>query len=382
MSRRYIKTHSFIDFGASWAEMPASTWALLGEAVSKVEHLANTPMAPALALELHQVYLAKGVAATTAIEGNTLSEEQVRQEMAGALRVPKSSAYQQQEVRNALQAFGLVSTQVLALEPMPLSLDHLTQCNAVLLSGPLPLGPEVVPGALRAHLVKVGPYTAPPAEDCAFLLSRMCAWLTAEWTDEPAMWMHHGILKAVMAHLYVAWIHPFGDGNGRTARLVEQRLLMEHGVPTVASHLLSNHYNRNRDAYYMALQRASQVGGGHIQFVTFAVQGFVDELRHQIGVIQKTRRLELWAELVTQNVPAHGTTSDRRRAVAIAYAKFSPDVREAALSGYYSGVSASTRARDIAALLRANLLVKVGSEELVANLDLLYRLLPARRTLA
>ncbi len=30
------------------------------------------------------------------------------------------------------------------------------------------------------------------------------------------------ILRAVLAHLYIAWIHPFGDGNGRTARLAKK----------------------------------------------------------------------------------------------------------------------------------------------------------------
>jgi Fic/DOC family len=39
------------------------------------------------------------------------------------------------------------------------------------------------------------------------------------------------LVKAILAHLYIAWIHPFGDGNGRAARLMELRILLEAGVP-------------------------------------------------------------------------------------------------------------------------------------------------------
>lgn len=56
----------------------------------------------------------------------------------------------------------------------------------------------------------------------------------------------YAIFKAVVAHLYLAWIHPVGDGNGRTARLVEFQILLSSGVPSPAAHLLSNHYNQTR----------------------------------------------------------------------------------------------------------------------------------------
>lgn len=44
-----------------------------------------------------------------------------------------------------------------------------------------------------------------------------------------------GIIKAIVAHLYLAWIHPFGDGNRRTARLVDVFILMSAGVPATSS---------------------------------------------------------------------------------------------------------------------------------------------------
>ncbi|MGH3941387.1 MAG: Fic family protein [Pseudonocardiaceae bacterium] len=66
-------------------------------------------------------------------------------------------------------------------------------------------------------------------------------------------------VAATLAHLYIAWIHPFGDRNGRTARLLECAILAHSGVvPWVSSNLLSDHYNRTRSRYYQRLERASR----------------------------------------------------------------------------------------------------------------------------
>jgi Fic family protein len=59
-----------------------------------------------------------------------------------------------------------------------------------------------------------------------------------------------GVIKSIIAHLYLAWIHPFGDGNGRTARLLEVRFLMEAGVPSAA--IASDIGAAERTASYLA----------------------------------------------------------------------------------------------------------------------------------
>ena len=85
-----------------------------------------------------------------------------------------------------------------------------------------------------------------------------------------------GLTRALPAHLYIAWIHPFADGNGRTARLVEYQLLAGSGlVPTPAVHLLSNHYNLTRSYYYRVLDRSSRIRPwSPVEFIAYAVDGF------------------------------------------------------------------------------------------------------------
>ena len=67
----------WITFEVDLTKMSPAFWMVLGEARSKCDHLAKVPMPPTYARELHEINLSKGVHATTAIEGNTLSEEDV-----------------------------------------------------------------------------------------------------------------------------------------------------------------------------------------------------------------------------------------------------------------------------------------------------------------
>src|SRR5580704_10722949 len=102
--REYERTHPWIDFRATDVnQVRPRHWMMLGEARSKCEHLAGAPLKPDVARELYSVTLVKGALATTAIEGNTLSEDQVRGIFEGSYKAPPSRQYQEQEVRNVLR---------------------------------------------------------------------------------------------------------------------------------------------------------------------------------------------------------------------------------------------------------------------------------------
>ena len=90
------------------------------------------------------------------------------------------------------------------------------------------------------------------------------------------------LLKAVVAHVYIAWIHPFGDGNGRTARLVEFGILTAAGIPLPWPLTSSNHYNATRSRYYRELEYASKSGGDMTRFLAYAIEGLVGELQQQL----------------------------------------------------------------------------------------------------
>ncbi len=76
--RKFLSTHPFLTFSLDMQEVPFTTWMLLAEAQTLGEQIAGVPLLPSVATTFHQLYLAKGVLATTAIEGNTLTENTLK----------------------------------------------------------------------------------------------------------------------------------------------------------------------------------------------------------------------------------------------------------------------------------------------------------------
>ena len=312
-SRSYIKSHPWITFELDLNRASPRLWLLLGEAASKCDHIAGVPLSPPVAHDLHLVYLTKGVRGTTAIEGNTLSEEQVRQRIEGGSKLPPSQEYLGKEIDNIVEGCNKITGQFANRGDVSLTMESICEYNRLVLNG-LPLAEGVIPGQIRAYSVGVFNYRGAPPEDCEFLLRRLCEWLNTGF-QAPTFEKRkiYGILKAVLAHLYLAWIHPFGDGNGRTARLVEFQILLSVGVPTPAAHLLSNHYNTTRTEYYRHLDMSSKKENGVMLFVEYALQGFVDQLKAQLELIRSHQLDVHWINYIHECFRDNDTVTGRRQ---------------------------------------------------------------------
>lgn len=319
---KYQETHPWLRFSLNVSPSDHRLWLRLGEVASKCEHLSGVPLKPEFAQELNRIFLAKGALATTAIEGNTLSEEQVRQQVEGKLEVPPSQEYLKQEVENIITVCNEeVQAQITPGEREGLCPELIRSYNRRILHH-LELEPGVVAGELRTHSVIVGNvYRGAPAEDCGSLLERLCDWLNGPdfVAPEDELKIPYALLRAIVAHVYLAWIHPFGDGNGRTARLVEFHILFSNGVPLPAAHLLSDHYNRTRTKYYRELDCASRSGGDLMPFIRYAVQGFLDGIREQIAGVREHQMAVAWENYVHERFKdkKSSPTQKRRRDVVL-----------------------------------------------------------------
>ena len=311
--RQYEKTHPWITFQIDLRDVPYSLWMKLGECTSKIEHISRVPLVHDSAEELYKVYLAKGVHATTAIEGNTLSEEDVLRHIEGELELPPSREYLAQEVDNIIKAINATIDGMREGSVEPLDIEWIREMNGAVLDK-LSQQEGSIPGTIRTHSVGVGGrYQGAPAVDCEYLLERLCQWLR-DGVDVPkGEEITFAIVKAVIAHLYVAWIHPFGDGNGRTARLLELAILLRAGIPVPACHLLSSHYSATRGEYARQLARTSQSGGEIVPFLYYAVQGFLDGLRAQLEMIWEQHLDIIWQHHIYQNFPRQDTVAGKRR---------------------------------------------------------------------
>lgn len=315
--RTYETTHPWLTFAVDLTRASAPFWIMVGKCQSKCEHIANVPLRPALAEELHWVYLAKGALASAAIEGNTLSEEQVRQHLDGELRLPPSQEYLEQEVKNIIAAANEIMASVGRGEDVPLTSTRAMDLNRLTLRG-LSLSDEVAPGQLRTYQITVGNvYRGAPPEDCAWLLEELFAWLNGDVFIPPDSMKDcttiFAIIRAALAHLYMAWIHPFGDGNGRTARLIELQILLSSGIASPAAHLLSNHYNQTRAEYYRQLDYASRSGGDVLPFLEYSVRGFLDGLDEQLRYIWRQQHDIAWRDYVYDCFRDKTTAADIRR---------------------------------------------------------------------
>ncbi len=385
--RTYERTHPWICFRADLRGAPVELWLLLGEARSKCEHIAAVPLLPAVADRLHRLYLAKGVAATTAIEGNTLSEQQVVEHLEGRLQLPPSKRYLAQEIDNIVAACGEIAHDLVKGDLPPLSVDLVKTMNRLVLDK-LRVEDGVVPGQFRTYAVGVGGYRAAPAEDCEFLLKRLCEWLNGPdfESTSPELAPVYAIVKAVLAHLYIAWIHPFGDGNGRTARLIEFRILAAAGFPTPAAHLLSNHYNQTRPQYYARLREASQAVDGAVSFLTYAVGGLVEELKAQLDIVRRQQWFVAWRDYVYGRFRDNTSeAAGRQRTLVLALTRAGRPVRAdevrsltPRLAELYARKTAKTFLRDLATVVEMGLVEK-AQEGYRARMETILAFLPLRR---
>lgn len=348
-----------------------------------IDRIAGAPLDPDIAEEVHRLYLARGALATTAIEGNTLSEAEARDVIDDRATLPPSRAYLGREIRNIVEACNMVAGEIAGQGRFPLSVAGVERLNAMVLQG-LEVDDHVEPGKVREVNVSVGGYRCPDRRDAEFLLDRLCEVLN-DFPLPDGNRYAFSILKAVFAHLYFVWIHPFGDGNGRTARLIELAILLEAGLPQPACHLPSNHYNLTRTEYYRQLARASGQENGIYGFASYAIRGFADGLREQVEVIREHQEAVAWVNFVHEQFgEGGGATERRRRSLVLALSRQPKAVPvgrlsflDAAVARDYATVSNRTLLRDVEALARRGLLSS-GPDGVRANRERIRAFLPWR----
>ena len=313
----YKESHPWINFSLDIRKFPLRFWLDLGACISKCEHLANTALSLSLRDRLNTMYLQKGAQATTAIEGNTLSAEQVDAVIADkSTGLPPAYDKMEKEVRNVKNLFEAIVNKAQNGDLPPLSPRLICDFQRRILQD-IPINGNV--GKVRQRGVAVGTYRGAPEAECAALLEELCRWLNtgADFIklEKTLGNKAAAVIRAVLAHVYIAWIHPFDDGNGRTARMVEFYLLFMADIPATAAHLLSNHCNKRRDEYYARLGEAS-TKCSPIAFLCFMVEGLREGLHEQLRYVYADHEQLVWQALTEEIIK--GSTAARQRRTKLA----------------------------------------------------------------
>jgi Fic family protein len=128
-------------------------------------------------------------------------------------------------------------------------------------------------------------YRGPDAVEVPALMQEVVDWLQDGDLDA------HVAVRAAMAHLHVVAVHPFRDGNGRVARIVQSLVLARDGIvaPELAS--IEEHLATHTADYYAALRRIQ--GGAYdatsdvTSWVAFCVDAHLDQARRRLAQIQQ-----------------------------------------------------------------------------------------------
>jgi len=345
----------------------------------------NIPIQPDYRQQLLTVSLNKGALATTAIEGNTLTEEELAEILNGKDLAP-SKKYQQQEVENIITAFNIILDELINKKnPEIVSPELIKRFNEMV---GINIGNNFNgnPGQFRRRNVTVGAYRPPSFEMVEEMVQKLCNWLLKEFHYGKDQTFNEAIIQAIVTHVYIAWIHPFLDGNGRTARLLEFYLLMRAGVPNIASHVLSNHYNNTRTEYYRQLQNASETGELSA-FIEYALEGFCDGLENIIKIIHKNQTEITWKNYIhdkIEKIQDEGKSKKTlQRIKQLAYyipADRFYSISEIRILNYkianeYMGLNEITLRRDLDLLVKEGLL-KTEKNKFCANYELLNNFMP------
>jgi Fic family protein len=168
--------------------------------------------------------------------------------------------------------------------------------------------------------------------------------------------------------------------------MVEFFILLSAGVPSPASHLLSNHYNQTRSDYYRQLQHASSSGGDVFPFLDYAVAGFVDGLRSTIEAIRDQQWQEAWRNYVDEQFGERPSAPELRQKNLVLDLSERGDwvvtsdipMLSPSLAASYATKQGKTVSRDVNALVGRGLIEKRGAK-IRARREIILAFLPPRK---
>lgn len=241
--------------------------------------IAQAKILPQQELRLRRKALARMTHNSTAIEGNALELHQVE----ALLAHKKIYAAQRDiyEVQNYLKTMRYI--EKIVAEKRPLTEKVILRIQKLVTNKTLPTNesgsyrnaPVYVVRRRFGHPVQVM-YTGPDARDVPRLMADLVAWIHASAKQEI-----HAVIVAGIVHQEIAAIHPFTDGNGRTARALATLVLYQRGYDFRRLFALEDYYNEDRPAYYAAINIGENYTERRVDFtpwLEYFVRGFAQEV--------------------------------------------------------------------------------------------------------
>lgn len=250
---------------------------LLIKATVLNETIVDLPILPGLASQIQPDIMYSSISGTAAIEGNPITADDVKK-IAQGEELDNYTKKDQQEIKNLVKAYNLLSGIEPTAEPFILTEAIICELHKIITSD-VP-DENNIPGEYRNGQVHVGDkahggvYTPPRIiEDIRNLMK-----VFVEWINSTEVVNIDPYIRASLAHYYFCIIHPFWDGNGRTARMIESILLQSANIKYIPREL-SNYYYKNVDEYYNVFSRSLKLEKDATPFLKFSLSASVYSLK-------------------------------------------------------------------------------------------------------
>lgn len=249
--------------------------------------IGRAKLLPKNELKLRRQALIRMTHSSTAIEGNMLNTRQVEALIANKkIDAPTRDIVEVQNYLKALKYISLVVEKKQAITERVILKIH-----KLVTTGTLPSEQSGYyrKGPIYVVRRKFGwpdetVYTGPIADKVPQLMKELVGWLKESQKKDI-----HPIIVAGVAHQELAAIHPFNDGNGRTARALATLVLYERGYDFRRLFALEDYYNKERPKYYAAINIGKNYEERRVDFtpwLEYFVRGFkeeIDDVREKIA---------------------------------------------------------------------------------------------------
>ena len=244
-------------------------------------------------LHLRKVNRIKTIHSSLAIEGNTLSENQVRDIIDGKNVVAPIKEIQ--EVKNAIKTYEKYPTLDAFKE------NDLLKAHGVMMQALVDDAGRYRRGSVGVFGEKGIVHLAPPAERVPILMHDLFDWLKHS--------KDHLLIRSCVFHYEFEFIHPFIDGNGRIGRLWQSLILGK--LHPLFEHLpVENMVYANQQAYYNAITASSKAGQSG---------PFIDFMLYEIYKTLKSHQGEPLSEKVADKVADKVTGKSAQKVLMLLY---------------------------------------------------------------
>jgi Fic family protein len=202
----------------------------------------------------------RNVHASTAIEGNPLTLQQVRALEEGR-DIVASDARSRREVLNYFAGLRYVEKHATKERIVH---EDLFELHRILAGEVMDQGTA---GSYRMIAVRVGNHFPPAAADVSGLMFELLDW----WNKESIKLSP--VLSSAILHYRFEDIHPFADGNGRTGRALALWELYRRGFDSQHIFSVDEYYWEDRPGYYAALDAVRKTGEDLTGWLEYAAEG-------------------------------------------------------------------------------------------------------------